>query len=59
MKFLIMQFSPTSCHFISLRYKYSDWNLFGRIIGSDTGLRVVGVLSQNFTAGTEEIPESV
>jgi hypothetical protein len=23
MKLLIMQFSPISCHFVSLRYKYS------------------------------------
>jgi hypothetical protein len=26
MKFLIMQFSPTSCHFISLRSKYFPWH---------------------------------
>jgi hypothetical protein len=27
MKLLIMQFSPTSCHFVSLRFKYSPQHL--------------------------------
>jgi hypothetical protein len=54
MKLLIMQFSSTSCHFISLQSKYSSqhpvlkstlkiigWILFWRVLSSEMWCRVV------------------
>jgi hypothetical protein len=48
MKLLIMQSSPTSCHFIPLRSKYSPQHLFSSTLSLCSSLNVRGQVSHTY-----------
>jgi hypothetical protein len=48
MQLLIMQFSPTSCHFIPLMSKYSPKHLFSNTLNLCSSLNVRGKVSHSY-----------
>jgi hypothetical protein len=49
MKLLIMQFSPTPCHFIPLRSKYSTNILFSNTLSLHSSLNIIDQLSHPYS----------